>query len=49
MEDEPGPEFEIERIDCGEYRLVRRQRRPNQGAMDWLLACPEKDFFIPSR
>ena len=28
---EPGQEFDIERIECGEYRLVRRQPRPNQG------------------
>ena len=20
---------------------------PNQGLVDWLLACPEKDFFVP--
>ena len=20
---------------------------PNKGVVDWLLACPEKDFFIP--
>ncbi len=44
---EPGQEFEIERIDRGEYRLVRRQPRPNEGVVDWLLACPEKGFFIP--
>jgi AbrB family looped-hinge helix DNA binding protein len=43
---EPGQEFDIERIDCGEYRLVRRLPRPNQGLVDWLLACPEKDFFV---
>ena len=35
------------RADRGEYRLVRRQPRPNEGVMDWLLTCPEKDFFIP--
>jgi AbrB family looped-hinge helix DNA binding protein len=44
---EPGQEFEIERIDRGEYRLVRRQPRANEGLVDWLLACPEKDFFVP--
>jgi predicted RNase H-like HicB family nuclease len=20
---------------------------PNQGLVDWLLSCPEKDFFVP--
>jgi AbrB family looped-hinge helix DNA binding protein len=44
---EAGQEFEIERIDRGEYRLVRRQQRPNEGLVDWLLACPEKGFFVP--
>lgn len=44
---EPGQEFEIERIDSGEYRLVRLTPPKNQGLLDWLLACPEKDFFVP--
>jgi AbrB family looped-hinge helix DNA binding protein len=43
---EPGQEFEIERIDRGKYRLVRREPPPNEGVVEWLLACPEKDFFI---
>jgi AbrB family looped-hinge helix DNA binding protein len=43
----PGQEFEVERLDQGDYRLVRRASRPNQGVVDWLLACPEKDFFAP--
>jgi AbrB family looped-hinge helix DNA binding protein len=44
---EPGQEFEVERIDRGEYRLVRCQPRPNEGLVAWLLACPEKGFFVP--
>jgi AbrB family looped-hinge helix DNA binding protein len=44
---EPGQEFEVERIDRGEYRLVRRERPPNEGLVEWLLACPEKGFFVP--
>ena len=44
---EAGQEFEVERVDRGEYRLVRRPMRPNQGGVDWLLGCPEKDFFVP--
>jgi AbrB family looped-hinge helix DNA binding protein len=44
---EPGQEFEVERIDRGEYRLVRLSPPRNQGLIDWLLACPEKDFFVP--
>lgn len=44
---EPGQEFDIERVDCGDYRLVRRVAPPNEGVIDWLLACPVKDFFVP--
>ena len=43
----PGEEFEVQRLDRGEYRLVRRRKHPNQGVVEWLLACPEKDFFVP--
>jgi len=42
---EPGQEFEVERVDCGEYRLIRRAPPTNEGLVDWLLACPEKGFF----
>ena len=41
-----GQEFEIERIDRGEYRLVRRKVQSSEGAVDWLLSCPEKGFFV---
>lgn len=44
---EAGQEFEVERLDRGDYRLVRRASRPNAGVVDWLLACPEKGFFTP--
>lgn len=44
---EPGQEFAIERIDCGEYRLIRLSPPGNQSLLEWLLACPEKDFFVP--
>jgi bifunctional DNA-binding transcriptional regulator/antitoxin component of YhaV-PrlF toxin-antitoxin module len=44
---EAGQEFQIERLDCGEYRLSRISTPPNEGMVDWLLACPEKGFFIP--
>jgi len=44
---EPGQEFDVERLDRGDYRLVRRAARPNDGAVNWLLACPEKGFFVP--
>ena len=43
---EPGQQFDFERIARGEYRLVRREPPPNEGLVDWLLACPEKGFFV---
>ena len=43
---EPGQEFEVERIDRGEYRLLRREPPPNEGLVEWLLACPEKGHFV---
>jgi AbrB family looped-hinge helix DNA binding protein len=43
---ESGQEFEIERIERGEYRLKRKAPPPNQGVVDWLLTCPEKGFFV---
>jgi len=43
---EAGQEFEVERLDRGEYRLVRKDSRPNRGVVEWLLACPEKGFFV---
>ncbi len=43
---EPGQEFDVDRLDRGDYRLVRRATPPNEGAIDWLLACPEKGFFV---
>ena len=37
----------MERVDRGEYRLIRRPTHSNEGVVAWLLACPEKDFFVP--
>jgi AbrB family looped-hinge helix DNA binding protein len=44
---ETGQEFEIERLDCGEYRLRRYSAPENEGVVDWLLSCPHKGFFVP--
>lgn len=43
---QPGQEFEVKRIDRGEYRLKRKQRR-NEGLVELLLACPVKGWFKP--
>ena len=42
-----GQVFDVERLDPGKYRLVRRTAPLNSGVIDWLLACPAKDFFVP--
>lgn len=44
---ESGQQFEIERINRGEYRLVRVEPPKNDGLVEWLLCCPEKGFFVP--
>jgi len=44
---EPGQEFEIERIERGEYRLKRKESRANEGLVEWLWNCPEKGWFQP--
>ena len=43
----PGQQFEVERIDRGEYRLVRQEPPANEGLVDWLLACPAKGYSVP--
>ena len=43
----PGQEFEIERIDQGEYRLTRKTLKRNEGLVKLLLACPVKGLFTP--
>ena len=42
----PGQEFDVERLDRGDYGIVRRVGPPNEGAIEWLLACPHKGFFV---
>ena len=44
---EAGQAFDIERVERGEYKLVRRAPPSNQGLVDWLLACPQKGYFVP--
>jgi AbrB family looped-hinge helix DNA binding protein len=42
-----GQSFDIERMEAGSYLLKRRPVPDNHGLVDWLLACPEKDWFEP--
>ena len=43
----PGQEFEVERIDQGEYLLKRKPSRGQEGLVNWLLNCPERGWFRP--
>ena len=43
----PGQQFQIERINRGQYHFGSRDAAPNEGLADWLLACPEKGHFVP--
>ena len=45
----PGQEFEIERLERGEYLLRRTKGRRNAGLVQLLLACPAKGWFRPAR
>jgi AbrB family looped-hinge helix DNA binding protein len=42
-----GQQFEIQRLNRGRYKLVRREPPEYEGLVDWLLACPVKGFFVP--
>jgi hypothetical protein len=43
----PGQRCEIELVGQGEYRLrVENGSAPDDNWVDWLLACPEKGWFV---
>jgi AbrB family looped-hinge helix DNA binding protein len=42
-----GQQFQVERIDRGEYLLKRTKKSPNEGLVKLLLSCPVKDWFQP--
>jgi AbrB family looped-hinge helix DNA binding protein len=41
----PGQEFEVQRLDQGEYLLKQTKGRRNQGLVQLLLDCPVKGWF----
>ena len=43
---ERGQEFKVKRLSVDEYRLLRLSPPPNEGLVDWLLACPQKGYFV---
>ena len=42
---EAGQEFEVVRLDRGEYHLKRKEQPRNIGLVKLLLACPAKGWF----
>lgn len=42
-----GQRFDLERIEAGQCLLKRQPTPDNDGLVDWLPACPEKDWFTP--
>ena len=43
----PGQRCDIERLGHREYRVrVADEPQPNQSWVEWLLACPEKGWFV---
>lgn len=42
-----GQQFDIERLEAGQYLLKRQSNVDSEGVVEWLLACPEKDWFEP--
>jgi AbrB family looped-hinge helix DNA binding protein len=44
----PGQQFDVERVSAGHYLLKKvYKQRKRGGLFEWLLACPEKDWFQP--
>ena len=42
----PGQQFKIERLQAGRY-LLQVTEGSGPGLLDWLMNCPEKDWFQP--
>jgi AbrB family looped-hinge helix DNA binding protein len=45
-----GEQFEVERIQAGQYLLKKVRSARSTGVLEWLQSCPEKGWFraIPS-
>jgi len=46
----PGQQFQLERLEAGQYLLKREPSAENAGVVDWLLSCPSSDWYqsLPS-
>jgi AbrB family looped-hinge helix DNA binding protein len=42
-----GQKFTVERVEAGEYRLVRQKQKKTKGLVAWLLSCPVKGYLEP--
>jgi AbrB family looped-hinge helix DNA binding protein len=42
-----GEQFEVSRLEKGKYLFTKVPPRRKSGVLDWLLACPSKDWFQP--
>lgn len=42
----PGQRFDVQRLEAGRYLLIKRPNPDNAGLVDWLLACPDKGWFV---
>jgi AbrB family looped-hinge helix DNA binding protein len=43
----PGEQFEVQRVQAGHYLLRKLPPKGSSGVLEWLLACPERDWFQP--
>ena len=43
---QPGQRFDVTRLKKGRYLLTKRPGQDNEGLVDWLLACPDKGWFV---
>jgi len=39
-----GDVFRMERLETGNYHLIRESPAPNHGVVRWLMDCPVKDW-----
>ncbi len=43
----PGQQFEIERVEAGEYLLKKVAKPAKKSLFEWLSECPEKGWYQP--
>jgi AbrB family looped-hinge helix DNA binding protein len=43
----PGEQFDVERLSSGQYLLKKQATAGCCGVLDWLRACPARDWFHP--